>query len=106
MELFPIVLILFKVKKNLLFYLLAQNHFVVMEQKEVKLRIYGMTCDDCVVNVTRALKEQPGVIDVKVSLKDGAGVVSVNPDEVKPQELLRNRVFVKPSHYKATLIED
>jgi hypothetical protein len=65
-----------------------------------------MTCDDCVASVTRSLKEQRGVIEVNVSLKDGAGTIKVNPEEVSPEELLRNRVFVKPSHYKATLIED
>ncbi len=97
---------LLKVKKNLLIILLVRNPFDVMNQKEVKLRIYGMTCDDCVASVTRSLKEQRGVLEVNVSLKDGAGMIKVNPEEVSPEELLRNRVFVKPSHYKATLIED
>ncbi|MGC8562714.1 MAG: heavy-metal-associated domain-containing protein [Thermoplasmata archaeon] len=77
-----------------------------MENENVKLRIYGMTCDDCVATVTEGLKRQKGVIDVKVSLKDGTGEVHINNKEVKPEELLRNKVFMKPSHYKATVINE
>ena len=77
-----------------------------MEKEKVKLRIYGMTCDDCVSTVTEGLKEQKGVIDVKVSLKDGTGEVNINNEEIKPEELLRNKVFTRPSHYKAIIINE
>ncbi len=76
-----------------------------MSEERVKLRIYGMTCDDCVNTVSRGLKNQDGVLDVKISLKDGTGEVEVDPVKVKPEELLKNRVFSKPSHYRATLID-
>jgi copper chaperone CopZ len=76
-----------------------------MEEKKVKLRIYGMTCDDCVATVTRGLKDQAGVIDVRVSLKDGTGEVDVDLEKVNPEDLLRNKVFSKSSHYKATLFD-
>ena len=76
-----------------------------MSEERVKLRIYGMTCDDCVNTVSRGLKNQDGVLDVKISLKDGTGGVEVDPVKVKPEELLKNRVFSKPSHYRATLID-
>ena len=76
-----------------------------MEKKNVKLRIYGMTCDDCVNTVSHGLRGQDGVLEVKVSLKEGTGEVEVDPEKVKPEDLLRNRVFSKPSHYKATLVD-
>lgn len=44
-----------------------------MESEKAKLRIYGMTCDDCVATVTRGLREQEGVLDVRVSLREGWG---------------------------------
>ena len=77
-----------------------------MEKKSVKLRIYGMTCDDCVSTGTKSLKQQEGVIDVNVSLKDGKGQVVIDAEKTAPEALLKNRVFTKPSHYKATLSED
>ena len=77
-----------------------------MEKKSVKLRIYGMTCDDCVSTVAKGLKQQEGVLDVNVSLKDGTGQVVIDAEKAGPEALLKNRVFTKPSHYKATLSED
>lgn len=74
-----------------------------MSEKRVELRIYGMTCEDCVNTVSRGLKNHNGVLDVKVSLKDGSAEVLVDPAKVKPEELLKNNVFSKPSHYRATL---
>ena len=76
-----------------------------MSEEKVKLRIYGMTRDDCVRTVSGGLKKQDGVLDIKISLKDGIGEVVVNPEKVKAEELLKNKVFTKPSHYKATLID-
>lgn len=76
-----------------------------MPEEKIKLRIYGMTCDDCVNTVSRGLGSQEGVLDVKVFLKDGTGEVNVDPKKVKPEELLKNRVFEKPSHYRATLMD-
>ena len=76
-----------------------------MSEERVELRIYGMTCNDCVNTVSRGLKNQDGVLNVKISLKDGVGEVEVDPVKVKPEELLKNKVFEKPSHYKATLMD-
>ncbi len=76
-----------------------------MEERKVKLRIYGMTCDDCVATLSRGLRSQNGVLDVKVSLKEGTGELVVDPERVKPEELLKNKVFSGPSHYRATIID-
>lgn len=76
-----------------------------MAEKRVKLRIYGMTCDDCVRTVSNGLKSQEGVLDVKVYLEEKSGEVVIDPSKVKPEDLLRNKVFTKPYHYRATLEE-
>jgi uncharacterized membrane protein YraQ (UPF0718 family)/copper chaperone CopZ len=41
----------------------------------MKLKIEGMTCEHCVSNVTRALRESRGVEDATVDLKKGEAVV-------------------------------
>jgi len=76
-----------------------------MNERNVKLRIYGMSCDDCVRTISKALKDQPGVMDVSISLKDGIGEVKIDSAELKQDEILRNQVFSRNSHYKAILIE-
>lgn len=42
------------------------------------IKVQGMSCEHCVMHVTEALKEVPGVTDVVVSLKDGTATVDVN----------------------------
>ena len=76
-----------------------------MGSEKVKLKIYGMSCDDCVATITKGLKSQEGVLNVQVSLKDGIGLVEVDSEKIKPEALLRNKVFTRPSHYKAILSE-
>lgn len=49
-----------------------------MKEEKVNLRIYGMTCDDFVNTVSRGLKNQDGVLDVRISLKDGTGEVDID----------------------------
>ncbi len=78
----------------------------LMEKEKVKLRIFGMSCDDCVTTVGSGLKEQDGVLDVKISLKDGIGEVDIDPSVIKPDMLLKNRVFTKPSQYRAILVDE
>ncbi len=76
-----------------------------MESEKAKLRIYGMTCDDCVATVIRGLREQEGVLDVRISLREGMGEVELDHARVRPEDLLKNRIFSKPSHYRATLAD-
>lgn len=76
-----------------------------MDSAKVKLRVYGMTCNDCGVTVARQLKNQKGVLDVNVSLKDGKAEVEIDPLKIDPDALLRNPVFSSPSHYRAIIVE-
>ncbi len=56
-----------------------------MTEKIVKMRVFGMTCDDCVRAVTNGIKsKEGGVIDVRVSLSDGSAVVRIDTDKVDP----------------------
>jgi copper chaperone CopZ len=76
-----------------------------MEVGKVKLRIYGMTCGDCVTKISRSLLEKQGVMDVNISLQEGLGEVEFDPTDLKPGDILKNHVFSRNSHYRATLIE-
>ena len=45
--------------------------------------VTGMTCDNCVHHVTEAIKNVPGVTDVKVSLADKSATVEGEIDVAK-----------------------
>lgn len=46
----------------------------------IDLGVGGMTCDDCVVHVTRALESVPGVVQARVDLARRSAVVTARPD--------------------------
>ncbi len=46
----------------------------------IDLGVGGMTCDDCVVHVTKALEAVPGVEAATVDLASRSAVVRANPD--------------------------
>ncbi len=46
----------------------------------IDLGVGGMTCDDCVVHVTRALESVPGVEEAEVDLASRSAVVTARPD--------------------------
>lgn len=73
-------------------------HYSVYMTKTIELRIYGMTCDDCVAHVREGLKEADGVTDVFVSLKEGIAIVKAD-NEIKPEDLTNLNVF--KGKYKA-----
>ena len=43
---------------------------------EIVLKIKGMSCQHCVVRISKALKDLKGVKDVKVSLEKGSAEVN------------------------------
>ncbi|WP_393971154.1 heavy-metal-associated domain-containing protein [Oxyplasma meridianum] len=71
-----------------------------MASKKVTLRVFGMTCDDCVRTVSQGLKEA-GAWEISVSLKDGTASALVDENKIKPDDLSRIPVFGEKSHYKA-----
>ena len=76
-----------------------------MAERTVKMKVFGMTCDDCALTVTRVLKGKDGVLDAKVSLADKSAVVRIDEGRVKPSELEVLPVFSGKSHYRAQLRE-
>jgi copper chaperone len=46
----------------------------------IDLGVGGMTCDDCVAHVTRALESVPGVEDVRVDLASRSAAVTARAD--------------------------
>jgi len=71
-----------------------------MASKKVTMRVFGMTCDDCVRTVSEGLKEA-GASEISVSLKAGSATVVVDDSRIKPEELSKIPVFGEKSHYKA-----
>lgn len=63
----------------------------------IDLGIGGMTCDDCVRTVTKALESVPGVVGADVSLAEREAAVAVAPD-VEPSALT---AAVRASGYNA-----
>lgn len=45
----------------------------------IELGVGGMTCDDCVVHVARALESVPGVASATVDLVSRSAVVTADP---------------------------
>ncbi|MBX8644761.1 MAG: heavy-metal-associated domain-containing protein [Thermoplasmata archaeon] len=77
-----------------------ENH-----QESVVLRVSGMTCQDCVMHVKKAILSLDGVSEAKVDLKTGDANVVYEPDRVKPEDMLALRIFRPPSHYRASIKE-
>lgn len=51
------------------------------------LKIQGMTCNHCVMRVTKALKSVAGVQDAKVDLQKGEAVVTYDDSKVTLEKL-------------------
>ena len=59
--------------------------------EELTLQIEGMTCDHCVMHVTRALKSLSGVNDAEVNLKKNNAMVHYDPSVVSPDDAIGDR---------------
>jgi copper chaperone CopZ len=75
--------------------------------KSVRLRVFGMTCDDCAATVRAGLESRDGVAEARVSLADGAAEVLIDESRVKPEELELLPVF-RSGRYRAQVrsVED
>ncbi|OWP56744.1 MAG: hypothetical protein B2I17_03905 [Thermoplasmatales archaeon B_DKE] len=73
-----------------------------MATRKVTMKVFGMTCDDCVIHVSRGLKEG-GADQVLVSLENGIASAVVDDSKVSPEDLVKLPVFGKDSQYKAQL---
>ena len=73
-----------------------------MAKKNVTMKVFGMTCDDCVRHVTKGLTEG-GAEKVLVSLKEGRASFVIDDDRVSPESFQKLPVFDKNSQYKAQI---
>lgn len=54
-----------------------------MAKQTFELAVGGMTCNNCVAHVTKALEGVPGVKKAKVSLEAASATVTAKPDVSK-----------------------
>jgi copper chaperone CopZ len=59
------------------------------EMSHAFLRIEGMACPSCALEVEYALRRLPGVVDAEVPYPEGWGEVIYDPREVGKDEILR-----------------
>jgi mercuric ion binding protein len=57
--------------------------------KTVTLEVQGMNCAACPITVKKALKNVPGVSDVKVNYKSGIAEVNYDPNKTSADELAK-----------------
>jgi len=70
---------------------------------QVSLNIKGMTCATCAITAQKALESVPGVEKVWVSLKENKGVVNLDPQQAKEEQLIQALGKVG---YKAEVIRE
>ena len=56
-------------------------------KKKAEIKVSGMHCASCALNVEKSLKDVDGVKEVKVDLETGKASVKYNPKKVEPSKL-------------------
>ncbi len=56
-------------------------------KSEVTFSVKGMTCNECVKNVTKILDDTKGVLKSKVTLKSGIAVVEFDKNKTSVKEI-------------------
>ncbi|AEC52490.1 heavy-metal transporting P-type ATPase [Pyrococcus sp. NA2] len=79
------------------------GYSVVRERKDGTIRIGGMTCVSCARTIETALKELPGVLDVKVNFATEKASISYNPTLVDINDIKKT---IEEFGYKFLGIED
>ncbi|MEM0161414.1 MAG: cation transporter [Thermoplasmata archaeon] len=77
-----------------------------MVKKKVNLKIYGMTCEDCAITITKHLNEKDGVKVLNLSFLNEHGTIIVDTDKISAEEVLKLPIFSGKSHYRAMLEDD
>ncbi len=77
-----------------------------MDKKRVKLRIYGMTCDDCAATISGELEKQDGILKANISFKEHIGYVDIDEGKLNPEQILKNRAFSEAYPYRAIIMEE
>lgn len=56
--------------------------------KRMNLRVEGITCSGCAVDVAAALKSTDGILDAEANYSEGTVTVDYHPDEIDEREVL------------------
>ena len=70
--------------------------------KTQKLKVTGMTCGHCVMNVENKLKAAPGVESATADKDANSPVVTYDADQASPEDLL---AALADTNYKASIEE-
>ncbi|MFG1450057.1 MAG: heavy-metal-associated domain-containing protein [Thermoplasmataceae archaeon] len=73
-----------------------------MAEKKVSMKVFGMTCDDCVRTVSEGLRSS-GARDVSVDLSSGMAHFIIDDAHTEPEKLLTIPAFSGNSHYKGQI---
>ncbi len=73
--------------------------------RKIKIKIFGMTCDDCVIKIKNSLKMDPGVLDVNISLENAMGEVTIDDTKTDEKNILNNVIF-RSGHYRAKILKE
>lgn len=73
-----------------------------MAEKKVTMKVFGMTCEDCVRTVSEGLISS-GARDVSVDLSSGMTHFIIDDAHTEPEKLLSIPVFSGGSHYKGQI---
>uniref|UniRef100_H0WUP8 Copper-transporting ATPase 2 n=4 Tax=Otolemur garnettii TaxID=30611 RepID=H0WUP8_OTOGA len=74
------------------------SHVVVLQ-----LRIDGMHCTSCVLNIEGSIGQLPGVQNIRVSLEDRTAQVQYDPSRTSPMSLRRAIEALPPGNFKVSL---
>uniref|UniRef100_A0A8D3DYW9 Copper-transporting ATPase 2 n=1 Tax=Scophthalmus maximus TaxID=52904 RepID=A0A8D3DYW9_SCOMX len=72
-------------------------------ESAVQIGVDGMHCDSCVQSIEEHIAMLPGVIDIKVSLQDGAALIVYRPLLITQQEL---KGAIEDMGFDATLLTE
>ncbi len=74
--------------------------------EKVKLKIYGMSCEDCKLSIEKNLKRLDGIVSVNISLKNNLGEVILDESKINKYIIPNLEIFSGRSKYRARVIEN
>jgi copper chaperone CopZ len=72
--------------------------------ERVKLKIYGMTCEDCKLKIINNLKNQEGIINVSISLNENSGELIIDESKINVDIIPNLDIFSGRSRYRARVV--
>ncbi|MGC8646998.1 MAG: heavy-metal-associated domain-containing protein [Thermoplasmata archaeon] len=72
--------------------------------ERVKLKIYGMTCEDCKLKIINNLKNQEGIINVSISLNESSGELIIDETKINVDIIPNLDIFSARSRYRARVV--